>query len=182
MKAKLLKQLLNTERTVQETEKKICISSYWVYDLIAVNKETLKLTYAMDTFHEGRNALKSEELELIWDKLESMIKDGSIREIIDGNDSIEGMKEFYYYDEISKSVIKSYADEPLEYPNVDYTGKIIYDNNHFETEDDAKKYAISRLISSLGYEEEYLIDMIDKEEKTCERIKEIHQSLEKLTK
>lgn len=182
MKAKLLKQLLNTERTVQETEKKICISSYWVYDLIAVNKETLKLTYAMDAFNEGRDALKSEELESIWDKLESMIKDGSMREIIDGNDSIEGMKEFYYYDEISKSVIKSYADEPLEYPNVDYTGKIIYDNNHFETEDNAKKYAISRLISSLGYEEEYLMDMIEKEEETCERIKEIHHALEELTK
>ena len=182
MKAKLLKQLLNTERTVQETEKKICISSYWVYDLIAVNKETLKLTYAMDAFNEGRDALKSEELESIWDKLESMIKDGSIHDIIDGNDSIEGMKEFYYYDDITKSVIKSYADEPLEYPNVDYTGKIIYDNNHFETEEDAKKYAVSRLISSLSYEEDYLSDMISREEQTCKRIKEIHQALEKLTK
>ena len=86
-----LKEILNTTYTIQETEDKICISSYYVTDLISINKKTLALNYALDTFHEGRNALKSEELERIWDKLSEMIKDGSIKDIINGNDSIEGI-------------------------------------------------------------------------------------------
>ena len=75
MKARSLQKLLNTNRTVQELQDKICISSYWVQDLISVDKKSLKLSYAMDTFHEGKKALKSKELEQIWDKLDEMIKD-----------------------------------------------------------------------------------------------------------
>lgn len=161
MQAKKLKQILNTTYTIQETFDKICISSYYVTDLIAVDKKTLKLTYALDTFHEGRNALKSKNLESVWDKLEEIIKNGSIKEIIEKNDSIEGMKEFYYFDEDTKKVIKSYTDE-YGWPNVDYTGKLIYDNNCFKTEKEAIDHGIEVLLSDLKYTEKYLNEEIER--------------------
>jgi len=183
MKAKVLKQLLNTNYVVQEIPDKICISSYYVTDLIAIDKKTLKLTYALDTFHEGRNALKSEQLENIWDKLTQMIKDGSIKDIIKGNDSIEGMKIFYYFDEDTKKVIKSYTDE-YGWPNVDYTGKLIYDNNCFETEKEAIDHGIEVLLSNLKYTEQYLNEEIERfTERTTKlntRIVKIQEALSNL--
>lgn len=176
MKAKVLKQLLNTCYVVQEIPDKICISSYYVTDLIAINKKTLKLTYALDTFHEGRNALKSEQLENIWDKLTQMIKDDSIKDIIKGNDSIEDMKTFYYFDEDTKKVIKSYTDE-YGWPNVDYTGKLIYDNNCFETEKEAINYGIDTLLSNLKYTEQYLNEEI---ERFTERITKLNTRIVKI--
>lgn len=149
MKARLLQKLLNTKRTVQELSDKICISSYYVTDLIAVNKESLNITYAMDTFHEGKAALKSSELEMIWDKLEKIIANGTIKDIMEGNDPIDDMIEFYYFDSNDLKIVKSYTDK-LEWPNVDYTGKIIYDNNCFTNENDCIKYAIKVIESNLS--------------------------------
>ena len=173
MQAKKLKEILNTNYTIQETEDKICISSYYVTDLIAVNKKTLDLTYAMDTFHEGRNALKSEELERIWDKLSEIIKDKSIEEIIEKNDSIEGMKEFWYYDNQTKTIIKSYTDE-YGWPNVDYTGKLIYDNNCFTNKQDAINYGINTLISNLKSTQEFIIS---ETERFNEKIKTLNNEI-----
>lgn len=155
MKARKLKEILNTQRPIQEIADKICIGSYYVTDLIAINKKTLKLTYALDTFHEGRKALKSKELEDIWDKLEKMIEDNSIKEIIDNNDPIENMKEFYYFDSVNNNIIKSYTDNRC-WPNVDYTGKLIYDNTSFDTYDECKEYAINDLIKQLHYVQDRL--------------------------
>ena len=150
MQARKLKEILNTTYTIQETEDKICISSYYVTDLISINKKTLALNYALDTFHEGRNALKSEELEKIWDKLAEMIKDNTIRDIINNNDSIDGMKKFYYFDHNNREIIESYTDE-YGWPNVDYSGKLIYDNNCFTNKQDAVKYGIECLLTDIKY-------------------------------
>lgn len=158
MKARLLQKLLNTNRTVQELQDKICISSYWVQDLISVDKKSLKLSYAMDTFHEGKKALKSEELEQIWDKLDEMIKDNTIKDIIENNDPIDNMKEFWYFDSINNTIVKSYCDEKC-WPNVDYTGKIIYDNTSFNTYEECKNYAIKDLINQLHFTQERLDDV-----------------------
>ena len=130
MQAKKLKKILNTKYIVEYVNDCLCVSSTYVTGLIKVNKDTLKLSYALDTFHEGRASLKSEKLEKIWDKLDGMIKDGSIKEIINNDDPIDGMKEFFYFDWQKKEVIKSYADN-YGWPNVDYTGKMIYNNNCF---------------------------------------------------
>lgn len=150
MQARKLQQILNTTRTIQETEDKICVSSYFIYDLISIDKKTLKLSYAMDTFHKGKEALKSEELEQIWDKLEEMIKNGNIKSIIENNDPIDNMKEFWYFDSINNKIVKSYTDNRC-WPNVDYTGKIIYDNTSFDTFEECKKYAIKDLSSQLDF-------------------------------
>lgn len=183
MKAKKLKEILNTNYTIQETENKICVSSYYVTDLIAIDKKSLKLTYALDTFHEGRDALKTEELERIWDKLSEMIKDDSIKDIINGNDSIEGMKEFWYYDNESKTIIKSYSDV-LEYPIIDYTGKFIYEENCFNSEDEAKQYGIKTLLKNLKLIQEFIISESerynDRMNDLYNRIMQIQNGLEKL--
>lgn len=184
MKARKLKEILNTNYTIQETEDKICISSYYVTDLISVNKKTLALNYALDTFHEGRNALKSEELEKIWDKLAEMIKDNSIKDIIEGNDPKDNMKTFWYYDDQLKTIVMSYTDE-YGWPNVDYTGKLIYDNNCFKTEKEARKYAIERLLNSLEWINKEINDTIerfnDRITSLNETIKSIQIALDKLT-
>ena len=79
-----------------------------------------------------------------------MIKDNTIRDIIDNNDSIDGMKKFYYFDHNNREIIESYTDE-YGWPNVDYTGKLIYDNNCFTNKQDAVKYGIECLLTDIKY-------------------------------
>ena len=183
MQARKLKEILNTTYTIQETEDKICISSYYVTDLISINKKTLALNYALDTFHEGINALKSEELEKIWDKLTEMIKDNTIRDIINNNDSIDGMKKFYYFDHNSREIIESYTDK-YSWPNVDYTGKLIYDNNCFTNKQDAVKYGIECLLIDIKYANQNIQTELENFNNRLNRytttIKNSQEALEKL--
>jgi len=142
MKARKLKKLLNdTGYTVSHRSDCICIGSSMCHNLISVDKKTLKLKYALDTFHKGREAISHEELEFIWDKLEELIKSGEIQDIINGNDEItpEMIPVFYVED---GEVIKEYS-EACEWPNMTHSGDQIYNNTHFKTIMEAIEYGIN---------------------------------------
>jgi hypothetical protein len=67
MKARLLTKLLNdTKYNVNNNRDYIAVGSPMCHNLISVNKKTLKLEYALDTFHEGRKAIRNPELEFIF--------------------------------------------------------------------------------------------------------------------
>ena len=92
MKARKLKKILNdTQYTVHETREHICVGSPLCSELFTVDKKTLKVKYALDTFREGRGALKhsSEHLLFIWDKLHELVDSGEIKELIEGEDVLE---------------------------------------------------------------------------------------------
>jgi len=59
------------------------------HDLITVNKKSLSLRYALDTFHKGKAALNHPLLLEIWEKLEQLIASGEINYFIQGEDDIE---------------------------------------------------------------------------------------------
>jgi len=90
MRARKLRKLLNdTGYTIGDYGEYIAIGSPYIHRLINVNKKTLELKYALDTFNDGRSAIRNKELEFIWDKMKELIESGEIKEIIEGNDEIE---------------------------------------------------------------------------------------------
>jgi hypothetical protein len=149
MQARKLRKILNnTKYTLSNCDGCICVGGAYSHDLISVDKKTLKVKYALDTFNEGRKAIKCEELELIWDTLHHLIETGEIREIIDGKDIIENPLPVFTVNgdgELVESVTDKYG-----WPNTDDDGILMYDNTHFPTKKQALEYGIREL--SLGIE------------------------------
>lgn len=147
MKARLLKQLLNnTGYQVSNNRDYIAVGSQLCHDLISVNKETLKVKYALDTFREGRKCLESKsngkagnELLFIWDKLHELIEKGQIHDIINGKDVIENPLPVFTVEEgrLVESVTDKYG-----WPNTDDNGICMYENSHFPTAKQAIEYGI----------------------------------------
>lgn len=147
MKARLLRKILNdTEFRLSNNKDYIAVGSTLCHDIISVNKKTLEVKYALDTFNEGRNSLakreSQKELLFIWDKLHELIDNGDIHDIINGKDIIENPLPVFTFDndEIIESVTDFYG-----YPNTDDNGICMYDNTHFQTEKEAIEYGISEL-------------------------------------
>lgn len=143
MKALYLKKLLNTERVVADYGDYIAVGSAYVHNLINIDKKTLKLKYALDTFNEGRKSLtgKSDnELLDIYDKLQGLIDSGEINEIINGNDEIENPLTVWTSKDGELIETYTYA---YGYPNTTYDGKLMHDNTYFKTKEEAIEEAIS---------------------------------------
>ncbi len=170
MKARLLKKLLNdTGYNVSNNTEYIAVGSSLCHDLISVNKETLKVKYALDTFKEGRKCLEGKsnskgenELLFIWDKLHELIENGQIQDIINGKDEIENPLPVFtiVHGELVESITDKYG-----WPNTDENGFCMYDNTYFPT----AKQAIEDGISDYTYAEA----------KTLGRIKELEGELVK---
>jgi len=155
MRARLLRKILNnTEYSVSNHIEYIAIGSALVHDLISVNKKTLKLKYALDTFNEGRDYLVrysnlGNELLFIWDKLQEIINDGSILDIIQGRDNIENPLPVYTV--VDGSLIESFTDK-YGWPNTDDNGIIMYDNTHFPTKEQAIEYGLKEYKAKKRFE------------------------------
>ncbi len=103
------------------------------HDLISVNKKTLKVKYALDTFHEGRKCLldkSSDRLLKIWDKLHELVESGEIKDIIEGKDIIKNLLPVFTVDQ--GKLIESVTDK-YGFPNTDDNGVCMYQNTHFPT-------------------------------------------------
>jgi hypothetical protein len=151
MKARKLRELLGDPGYIISQDKDfICIGNDYVHDLISVDKKTLKVKYALDTFHKGRESLGNEVLQSIWDTLHHLIETGEIREIIGGKDIIKNpLPVFTVRDgELVESVTDEYG-----WPNTDDDGILMYNNTHFSTQEKALKYGIreySARVKTLG--------------------------------
>lgn len=147
MKARLLKKLLNnTGYSVSNHKRYIAVGSPLCHDLISVDKETLKVKYALDTWREGRKSLEGKtnskgenELLFIWDKLHELIESGEIQDIINGKDEIENPLPVFTVEngELIESVTDKYG-----HPNTDDNGICMYENTHFPTAKQAIQYGI----------------------------------------
>lgn len=144
MKARLLQKKLETVRAVHETEKSICVASAMCSELIMVNKKTLKLTYALDTFNKGRDSLKSDELGQIWDTLSVLCSTGEINDYLVGEDELENQLPVFYEDD--GRVVEGVTDK-YGWPNVTSAGLLMYENTFFPTKKEATKYLSESLIS-----------------------------------
>jgi len=143
MKARLLTKLLNNTRyIVNNNNNYIGIGSPLCHDLISVNKKTLEIKYALDTWHQGRKSLtnkENKELLFIWDKLQELINNGEIKNIIEGIDNIENP--LLVYTIRDGKLIETFTDK-YGYPNTDINGYIMYDNTYFKNKIDAINYGI----------------------------------------
>lgn len=140
MKARLLRKLLNdTQYIISNNDDYIAVGTSMCHDLISVDKDTLKVKYALDTFNKGRQAIQHEELEFIWDKLHDLIESGEIKDIIGGRDEIENPIPAFTV--VDGKVVESVTDA-FGWPNTDDNGVLMYNNTHFRTRDEAILYGI----------------------------------------
>ncbi len=143
MKARLLQKLLNTERVCSNHKDYIAVGSAYVHDLFSVNKNTLELKYALDTFREGRSVLlekDSTELLEIYDKLQGLIDSGAMLNIIHDDDEIENQIPIFTVSE--GNLISTFTDK-FKFPNVTISGEQMYTNTHFKTKKEAIEYGVS---------------------------------------
>ena len=166
MKARVLTKILNdTKYTVNNQEDCIAIGSPLCSDLISVDKNTLKIKLALDTWHEGRESLeRNEELLFIYDKLTEMIESGEIIEIINGKDELENPLPVFTVD--NGVLIETFTDK-YGWPNTTIDGDIMYENTYFKT----KQKAILHGISELGYSIENVKERIENLELDLEKAK-----------
>lgn len=143
MRARLLKKLLNnTGYNISNHDEYIAIGSSLCHDLYSVNKDTLKVKYALDTFREGRNLFVKkgeDDMLFIWDKLHELIETGEIHDIINGSDDIENPLPVFT---VKNGKLKFTVTDAYGWPNTDHEGNCMYDNTHFPTSKEAIEYGI----------------------------------------
>lgn len=164
MKARLLKKLLNnTGYAISNHTDYIAVGSPMCHDLLSVNKKTLKVRYALDTFREGRRVIKNTQLEFIWDRLHELIESGQIRDIIDGKDEIENPLPVYTV--VDGKLAESVTDE-YGWPNTDDDGVCMYENTHFPDKDDAIEFGIREYEAA----ERFALDRIKEKEEDLRQV------------
>ena len=139
MKAQYLKELLKCNYTVADHGKYIGVGSSLCHDLIKLDKKTMKVSYALDTWRQGKECLKDKDSTLlldIWNKLEELVESGEIKTILEEDDTIENPLPVYY--EQDGEVIKTYCTE-YGWPNTTIEGRLMYANDHFKNPVDAAK-------------------------------------------
>src|SRR6266496_4280440 len=171
MKARYLKKLLNnTGYTVAFYRTYIGIGSPLCHDLIKVDIDVMKTTYALDTWRKGRESvLHHEELTFIWDKLNELIETGEIKDIISGNDEISNPLPVYT---VYKGELISTFTDAYGWPNVTIEGYLMHDNDYFKTEQEALQYGISDLEWGKKYAIDTLKDLNEIRLATKNRIKD----------
>jgi hypothetical protein len=173
MKARLLKQILNnTGYNVHNKPDMICIGSPLCSDLISVDKKTLNVKYALDTWRKGRESLEEKsnskgenELLFIWDKLHELIENGEINDIINGDDIL--IIPLPIYTVKDGKLIETFTDA-YGYPNVTISGELMYENEYFKT----KLEAIKDGIKEYEYFEKHLKEQIIESEKEISKKRE----------
>ena len=98
MKARLLKKLMGEcGYYPNDNTDYIALGSPLCHNLISVDKKTLDIKYALDTFKEGKEGLMKRSSYVdgvsnilkIWNRLEEIIQSGEILDVINGVDEIE---------------------------------------------------------------------------------------------
>ena len=178
MKARLLSKLLdNPGYIIHDNGECICVGSPMCSHLISVDKETLKIKYALDTFHEGRKSISNEKLERIWDKLHELVETGEIRDIINGNDEIENPLPVFIADD---GVVRESVTDKYGWPNTTIDGELMYDNTCFPTRKQAVKRGIKDMKAAWKIELETIKDLSQRLSECIARYQQGVRNLEDL--
>jgi len=183
MKARYLRKLLNnTGYQVANYGEYIAVGSPFCHNLISVHKATLKLTFALDYNHKGRESIGTSsdeaiELTFIWDKLAELIASGEIKDIIEGRDVIENPVLVYAVavGEIIEEKTDLYDLLPNGILNTTSDGQLLYRNYWFLTKEEAVRDAIDCYRSYLTAKKE----QIDQQEQRLQSLNAQLSDLEK---
>lgn len=180
MKTRKLKAILNnTGYAISNQGNKLCVGSPMCSDLINIDVNNLKVSYALDTFREGRKALErsNSELLFIWDKLHEIIDSREILDVINGDDEIENPLPVFTVRE--GDLIESVTDK-YGWPNTDHRGFCMYDNSHFPTKEQAIKYGINENEMGVKWLKENVIEKEEELQKLKDRISQYEAALNRL--
>ena len=177
MKARKLRKLLNnTNYTIQQDGEKICIGGAYCNDLISVNMETLKMKTASH-IDGGRAGLRNDELVMIWDKLTELIKNGEIKDIIEGKDEIENPLTVYT---VQDGELKECITDEYGWPNVTDDGFLMYGNQYFRTKEAAVQRGVDDLECQIISSKRLIDEYVDSLKKHKDLIKEFEKRMRKL--
>ena len=133
MKARKLKEILGeTGYIIADFGDYIGIGNGYIHDIIHLDKRTKKI--------ENKTWSDNEVLSNIYSKLNDLIDTPEFEYIIFGNDDIGGMFPVYFAEK--GNIVEEFTDE-FGYPNVTHTGRLMYENTHFRTVDQAIDQGIS---------------------------------------
>jgi hypothetical protein len=167
MKARLLNKLLgNPGYIISENEGYIAVGSPYVHNLISVDKKTMNIKYALDTFGEGRKSIQNDLLVSIWDKLHDLVESGEIIDIINGADEI--VKPLLVYCIKDDELVESITDE-YGWPNVTSDGELMYENTHYKTKGEAIAHGIKNITSQLEYIDESISEATNRLKEETDR-------------
>ncbi len=156
MKARLLKKLMGEcGYYPNDNTDYIALGSPLCHNLISVDKKTLDIKYALDTFKEGKEGLMKRSSYVdgvsnilkIWNRLEEIIQSGEILDVINGVDEIENPITIWTIN--NGELVQTYTDK-MEWPNTTYDGKTIYENTYFDSKEKAIEYAIREYSAGVG--------------------------------
>ena len=179
MKARKLLSILNdTKYAITNQRGYIAVGSPLCHDLISVNKETLKLKYALDTFREGRKCLEGKgELLFIYDKMQELIDNGKIKDIIKGVDELSINLPVFTVED--GELIEAFTDK-YGHPNLTDNGDLMYDNTHFPTKEEAINYGIKECKYMVKHSVERINEITEKLKKAQERKGEYEKQINHL--
>lgn len=135
MQARKLKKILDTGYIVQNCDGYAAIGSYYVHDIIKIDKQTLKIEV-------DRHVPLNDKMENLIAKIKELRENGELRTILNGKDEIAAPLPVFMYrgDKIFESKTDNY-----EWPNTDDNGYLLYENTTFKTREDCLAYAIRDL-------------------------------------
>lgn len=145
MKARKLRELIGNEwlegYIIQDGGDTIEIGNSYVSGLITLDKKTLQIKYAFAVPKSEESNIESVKdkpaLYLIWEALASLIREGKIQDIIEGNDEPEELEETVTTYTFQGGRIIEEEAFAFGWPNVTLSGKLQYENSHFKTKREA---------------------------------------------
>jgi hypothetical protein len=134
MKARRLRELLDTNAIIADFGTYIGIGSQYVHDIISIDKETRKVKLS----DIARSGARWPEWESCKEKLKWIMADPEFNEIVEGNDPECDIPVFF----AEKGEIVQETTDVWGWPNVTHTGKLMYENTFFKTKEEAVEYGI----------------------------------------
>jgi len=179
MQVRRLRKILNTTRPIADFGNYIAVGSPMCHDLISVDKKTMRISYALDTFRKGRPSVDNkDDLGGIWDQLQKLIDSGILAEIIANDDPItDSCVKVYTYR--GGKVIEKYAYE-FGWPNSTVDGEMMYKNTHFLTFDDATQRGINEETAAVNSLDRRLKELEERKRKAFEELRVCQENLKSI--
>lgn len=126
-----LKEILETDMIVRldVEDNLLSVGSEFVPNLITINLNDMNMSYTMGVYYTDRREIRSPNILAIWDKLQALIDDGTLHEIISKDDVVDNPAIVY---RIVDGELKSFEATGDSFPHTLLNGELIYNNVYFK--------------------------------------------------
>lgn len=150
MQAKRLKDLLDTDMIVSLdiTNNLILIGSDYITDIIKINTDDNIMIYSMGLRYKDRSEITSQKILTIWDKLQVLLDDGTLADIMSKDDVLDNPAIVY---RVIDGELKTFKATGDKFPHTLLNGELIYNNVYFRDPCTALIHAYSENALSVKY-------------------------------